>query len=92
MMEKSKRNFGPLLIILAGCFWGSMGIFVRKLSVYGFSPIQIVSIWDGIDRLFREKDELPSTVTIMIMYLFFYQASQRIKQCLRLNGLGQVSV
>ncbi len=24
--------------------------------------------------------------------LFFYQASQRIKQCLRLNGLGQVSV
>ena len=43
MMEKSKRNFGPLLIILAGCFWGSMGIFVRELSAHGFSPIQIVS-------------------------------------------------
>ena len=43
-MEKGKRNFGPLLIILAGCFWGSMGIFVRKLSTFGFSPIQIVSI------------------------------------------------
>ena len=43
-MEKSKRNFGPLLILLAGCFWGSMGIFVRKLSAFGFSPIQIVSI------------------------------------------------
>jgi len=43
-MEKSKRNFGPLLIIMAGCFWGSMGIFVRKLSTFGFSPIQIVSI------------------------------------------------
>ena len=43
-MEKSKRNPGPLLIILAGCFWGSMGIFVRKLSAFGFSPIQIVSI------------------------------------------------
>ena len=38
-MEKSKRNIGPLLIILAGCFWGSMGIFVRKLSTFGFSPI-----------------------------------------------------
>ena len=30
-MEK-KRNWGPFLIILAGCFWGSMGIFVRRLT------------------------------------------------------------
>ena len=44
MMEKSKRNIGPLLIILAGCFWGSMGIFVRRLSTFGFSPIQIVAL------------------------------------------------
>ena len=44
MMEKSKRNLGPFLIILAGCFWGSMGIFVRRLSTFGFSPIQIVSL------------------------------------------------
>ena len=44
MMEKSKRNIGPVLIILAGCFWGSMGIFVRRLSTFGFSPIQIVSL------------------------------------------------
>ena len=43
-MEKDKRNIGPLLIILAGCFWGSMGIFVRKLTEFGFSPIQIVAI------------------------------------------------
>ena len=44
IMEKSRRNFGPALIILAGCFWGSMGIFVRHLSGFGFSPIQIVAI------------------------------------------------
>ena len=43
-MEKTKRNIGPALIILAGCFWGSMGIFVRRLSTFGFSPIQIVSL------------------------------------------------
>ena len=43
-MEKAKRNMGPLLIVLAGCFWGSMGIFVRRLSTFGFSPIQIVSL------------------------------------------------
>ena len=43
-MKNSKHNIGPALIILAGCFWGSMGLFVRKLSAYGFSSIQIVSI------------------------------------------------
>ena len=35
---------GPILIIIAACFWGSMGIFVRGLAEYGFSPIQIVAI------------------------------------------------
>ena len=43
-MEKKKYSAGPLLIILAGCFWGSMGIFVRRLGAYGFSSAQIVSI------------------------------------------------
>ncbi|MBR4915968.1 MAG: EamA family transporter [Fibrobacter sp.] len=35
---------GPILIIIAACFWGSMGIFVRGLAEYGFSPIQITAI------------------------------------------------
>ena len=43
-MAKAKRNIGPALILLAGCFWGSMGIFVRRLTDYGFSSIQIVAI------------------------------------------------
>lgn len=43
-MDKRKNVIGPALIIIAGCFWGSMGIFVRKLEAYGFNPIQIVSI------------------------------------------------
>ena len=43
-METTKSSkLGIVLIILAGCFWGSMGIFVRKLGTYGFSAIQIVS-------------------------------------------------
>ncbi len=44
MIKNNKAMIGSLLIILAGCFWGSMGIFVRKLAIYGFSSIQIVSI------------------------------------------------
>ena len=42
--KMGNRNIGIALIILASCFWGSMGIFVRKLGGYGFSSIQIVSI------------------------------------------------
>ena len=43
-VNKRKFNYGPILIILAACFWGSMGIFVRKLTTYGFTSIQIVAI------------------------------------------------
>lgn len=46
-MKTSKNKvsaIGPAFIILAGIFWGSMGIFVRKLGTYGFTPIQIVCI------------------------------------------------
>ena len=39
-----KPKLGPLLIIIAACFWGNMGIFVRHLEAYGFTAIQIVSI------------------------------------------------
>ena len=51
-MERIKRNIGPLLIILAGCFWGSMGIFVRKLTDIGFTSVQIVSIRVTLAALF----------------------------------------
>ena len=51
-MEQNKRNIGPLLIILAGCFWGSMGIFVRRLTDFGFSSVQIVSIRVTLAALF----------------------------------------
>lgn len=44
MNIKYKTN-GTLLIILAGIFWGSMGIFVRGLAdLAGFTSIQIVSL------------------------------------------------
>lgn len=51
-MKKSRRNIGPLLIVIAGCFWGSMGIFVRRLGAFGFTPVQIVSIRITLAALF----------------------------------------
>lgn len=35
---------GNILIIVAGLFWGSMGIFVRHLNVLGFSSIQVACL------------------------------------------------
>ena len=43
-MPASNSALGPMLIVIAGIFWGSMGLFVRRLGEYGFSPIQIVCI------------------------------------------------
>ena len=39
-----QQKSGTLLILLAGCFWGSMGLFVRTLQGFGFGPLQITSL------------------------------------------------
>ena len=42
-MKKNTSLLGPALIVLAGIFWGSMGIFVRRLTAHGFSSLQITA-------------------------------------------------
>lgn len=42
-MEKNNL-FGDILIIIAGLFWGSMGIFVRHLNSLGFTSIQVACL------------------------------------------------
>lgn len=44
-MNTTHKSNGTLLILFAGIFWGSMGIFVRGLTdLAGFTSIQVVSI------------------------------------------------
>ena len=45
-MEKKNRPAlgGQLLILLAGSFWGSMGLFVRRLNALGFSSRQVACL------------------------------------------------
>ena len=43
-MESSKSITGNILIIIAGLFWGSMGIFVRHLNALGFTSIQVACL------------------------------------------------
>ena len=42
-MEKNSL-LGDILIIIAGLFWGSMGIFVRHLNGLGFTSIQVACL------------------------------------------------
>ena len=46
-MERSENRHSPLgdiLIIIAGLFWGSMGLFVRHLNALGFTSIQVACL------------------------------------------------
>ncbi len=44
-MQKRKLSLpGEALIIIAGIFWGSMGLFVRRLTELGFSSSQTVCL------------------------------------------------
>ena len=36
------KKFAPLLIILAACLWGTMGLFVRHLNTLGLQAMEIV--------------------------------------------------
>lgn len=40
-MNSKKATF---LILLAGIFWGSMGLFVRTLTAFGFRPVEIAAL------------------------------------------------
>ena len=74
--ERSGHSPGPALIILAGCFWGSMGIFVRKLGSFGFDSIQIVAIRVTLAALFFSclllmKDRSGFRLSLRDLPLFF---------------------
>ena len=39
-----KKKYAPLLIVLAGCLWGTMGLFVRRLNAMGLASMEIVEM------------------------------------------------
>ena len=39
-----QAKLAPLYIILAGCLWGSMGLFVRRLGTMGLGSMEIVEL------------------------------------------------
>ncbi len=43
-MRNNKTILYSMLIIIAGIFWGVMGVFVRKLTECGFTSLQVTTI------------------------------------------------
>lgn len=50
------KKFAPILILIAGVLWGSMGLFVRILNAQGLASMEIVG--------------LRATVTVVALFLF----------------------
>ncbi len=38
------RKLASIMVLIAGCLWGSMGIFVRYLTAYGLNSMDIVAV------------------------------------------------
>ena len=38
------KKIAPFCVLSAGTLWGVMGVFVRKLGTYGFSPLPIACL------------------------------------------------
>ncbi len=47
-MKRDKTLWHSMLVIVAGIFWGVMGVFVKMLNGYGISSIQVTTIRFGI--------------------------------------------
>lgn len=79
----NKTYIGDILIIVAGLFWGSMGIFVRHLGSLGFTSIQIASL------------RLSCAAIIYVVILFFKDRKGfriALKDIPLFLGLGLLSI
>ena len=43
-MHMTRTKLAPFYVILAGCLWGSMGLFVRRLGAMGLDSMEIVEL------------------------------------------------
>lgn len=54
------KKFAPVLILIAGVLWGSMGLFVRTLNASGLASMEIVGLRAGV------------TAAVLFLYLLVF--------------------
>lgn len=77
------RKFSTLMILAAGCMWGSMGLWVRRFSTFGLESLQILAM------------RVIVTVVLMGIFLFFYNRKYlkiRLKDSWCFVGTGIFSI
>lgn len=77
------KKIAPLAIVIAGCMWGSVGLFVRYLETYGLGAMDIV-----------ETRMLGALLVTFIAVLTFKREVLKIKlkDCWYFIGTGVVSM
>lgn len=80
--EKGK-NLSVLMILAAGCMWGSMGLWVRRFSAFGLESLHILAM------------RVMVTVVLMGVFLLFYRKEYmkiRLKDSWCFVGTGIFSI
>lgn len=67
-IHKINNKIGCLYIVIAACFWGMIGIFVREINQYGITSIQIVAL-----------RALGATIVLLLYLGIFKREKLRIK-------------
>jgi drug/metabolite transporter (DMT)-like permease len=62
------KKFAPILILLAGVLWGSMGLFVRKLNSMGLVSMDIVAL-----------RAIVTSIALFLYLLLFQRSMLRIR-------------
>lgn len=77
------KRIAPIMVLIAGCLWGSMGIFVRHLNDYGLNSMDIVAV-----RVF-------GAVVVLGVFLLIYNRKLfriKLKDIWCFVGTGIVSI
>ncbi len=77
------KRIAPLLVLMAGCLWGVIGVFVRKLNVIGFDSMEIVAL------------RAISTSILLLVFLLIYDIKMlriRLKDFWCFIGTGILSI
>lgn len=77
------KKLAPFLILLSGCLWGSMGLFVRNLTQAGLSSLEIVALRAFITTVLM-------AITLLIINKGMFRIRIKDVWCFLGTGIGSI--
>lgn len=94
-----KQGSGSLLIVIAGVFWATMGIFVRALAAYGFDSIQIsafrllsAALCFLLILLARDKNDLKIRLKDVPLFIGLGVGSVAVMTCCYFSAINMLEM